>query len=141
MLYVEDARYFTDGMGLIEGDLIRVGANEPVRVLDIDYLTGAITLDQAIQWGANEGVSYPYSGQAPDMGMFEYGLIDAARGDVNGDGVLTAADVIFLVNYVFKGGAAPPGMSGDANCDISVTSADVIYLVNHIFKSGPAPNC
>jgi hypothetical protein len=62
-------------------------------------------------------------------------------GDVDANGVLASADVIKLVNFTFKGGAAPvpcPG-AGDTNCSGHITSADVIVLVNHIFKSGPTP--
>jgi hypothetical protein len=61
-------------------------------------------------------------------------------GDTNADGLTTSADIIFMVNYIFKGGAAPsvPG-HGDVNCDGLDTSADIIYLVNYVFKGGPAP--
>jgi len=62
-------------------------------------------------------------------------------GDVNNDRVLTASDIIGLVNYVFKGGVEPYPFagSGDVNCSGSVTSSDIIQLVNHVFKGGPAP--
>lgn len=66
----------------------------------------------------------------------------AVGGDANNDGVVTSADIIYLVNFVFKGGSPPlPNwLSGDANCDDVVTSGDVIYLVGFIFKGG-APPC
>jgi len=61
-------------------------------------------------------------------------------GDTNADGVTSAADIIFMVNYVFKGGLPPTVTDhGDANCDGLDTSADIIMLVNYIFKSGAAP--
>lgn len=62
-------------------------------------------------------------------------------GDINNDRVLTASDVIGLVNYVFKGGAKPYPFAGtgDVNCSGAVTSSDIIEFVNHVFKSGPAP--
>jgi hypothetical protein len=65
----------------------------------------------------------------------------AMTGDVNGNGSLTSADVIALVNYVFKGGAEPQpcAIVGDVNCSSSITSADIIYMVNYVFKSGAAP--
>ena len=65
----------------------------------------------------------------------------AMTGDVNLSGTYTSSDVILIVNYVFKGGAAPlpcPA-NGDANCSGNVTSADIITLVNHVFKGGAAP--
>ena len=62
-------------------------------------------------------------------------------GDVNLSTTLTSADIIYLVNYVFKSGPVPLPCeaAGDVNCSNSVTSADIIYLVNHVFKSGPLP--
>ena len=66
--------------------------------------------------------------------------LKALRGDANGDGKVTVSDVVFLVNYLFKGGPTPlPYHSGDANCDTKVTISDVVYLVNYLFKGGPPP--
>jgi hypothetical protein len=69
----------------------------------------------------------------------QFGVFQAA--DVNGDGPVTSADIIWLVNYVFKGGTEPVPCpaAGDVNCDGLVTSADIIYLVNYVFKGGPPP--
>jgi len=65
----------------------------------------------------------------------------AMTGDVNTNGSITSADIIYLVNYVFKGGALPMPCipSGDVNCSGTVTSADIIYLVNYVFKGGTLP--
>jgi hypothetical protein len=62
-------------------------------------------------------------------------------GDVNVSGTITSADIIGLVNFVFKGGAAPLPCtaSGDVNCSGTVTSADIIGLVNFVFKGGASP--
>ena len=62
-------------------------------------------------------------------------------GDINVSGAITSADIISLVNYVFKSGTPPQPCVGaaDVNCNQTVTSADVIYLVNHVFKGGPVP--
>jgi cysteine-rich repeat protein len=62
-------------------------------------------------------------------------------GDVNNSGTITSADIIYLVNYVFKGQAPPMpcAASGDVNCSGTVTSADIIFLVGFVFKGGPAP--
>jgi len=60
------------------------------------------------------------------------------RGDIDQNGAVTAGDVVYLVNYVLKGGPAPLAPeTGDVNSTCSVTSADVIYLVNFVFKAGP----
>jgi glucose/arabinose dehydrogenase len=65
-----------------------------------------------------------------------------AAGDVNLSGEVTSADIIYLVNYVFKGGAAPLPVTsnGDVDCSGTITSADIIYLVSYVFKGG-APPC
>jgi len=64
------------------------------------------------------------------------------RGDVSGDNKLTVSDVIYLINYLFKGGTKPdPLQSGDVNCDGKVNIADAVFLVNYLFKGGPAPVC
>ncbi len=61
-------------------------------------------------------------------------------GDANGDQKVGLADVVYLVNYVFKSGAAPvPLEAGDTNKDGKVSLADIVYLVNFVFKGGPPP--
>jgi hypothetical protein len=62
-------------------------------------------------------------------------------GDVDVSGAIEAADIIIMVNYLFKGGPEPQPLAqaGDVNCDGVTTSADIIDLVNHVFKSGAAP--
>jgi choice-of-anchor B domain-containing protein len=72
---------------------------------------------------------------------FTTGCVIAITGDVDVSGRITASDLIALVAYVFKSGAAPQPVvqAGDANCSGAVSAEDVIYLVNYVFKSGPAP--
>jgi hypothetical protein len=63
-------------------------------------------------------------------------------GDANADGKITVSDVVYLVNYLFKGGPiAKPYEAGEANCDGKVTVSDVVYLVNYLFKGGQPPIC
>ncbi|OGC77616.1 MAG: hypothetical protein A2Z27_03050 [candidate division Zixibacteria bacterium RBG_16_50_21] len=62
-------------------------------------------------------------------------------GDANNNGFVDLADVVFLINYLFKFGypapPVPPAGDPDGGCDIDLE--DVIYLVNYILKGGPAP--
>lgn len=63
------------------------------------------------------------------------------RGDVNVSGAINSADIIYMVNFVFKGGAPPicSPTAGDVNCNGVTNSADIIFLVNYVFKGGQAP--
>jgi hypothetical protein len=64
------------------------------------------------------------------------------HGDANGDFIVDAADVVFLINYLYQGGNPPyPYEAGDANCDGEVTASDVVYLINYLFKNGDPPPC
>lgn len=54
------------------------------------------------------------------------------QGDVNGDGVVTIADVTSLVNIILGKSPAPATGVADVNTDGSVTIADVTALVNKI---------
>jgi hypothetical protein len=75
-----------------------------------------------------------------DQGLLIYAL--DSRGDINADGKKNAADIILLVNYVFKSGPPPnPVLQGDTECKGGTTSADIIYLVNFVFKSSTPPVC
>jgi hypothetical protein len=65
----------------------------------------------------------------------------ADRGDVDGTYGVFVSDLTFMVNYIFKGGAAPiPQETGDVNCDYNVNVADLSYLVNFLFKGGFEPD-
>jgi hypothetical protein len=61
-------------------------------------------------------------------------------GDPNYDGKTDIVDVVYLVNYIFRGG--PPicvEKSGDVSCDDEVTVVDIVYLIGYLFKGGPPP--
>lgn len=70
-LEVEDARYFSDGYGVIAGDMIQIGSLKPVKISKVDYGAHTITLAAKRSWGAGAKVSYVYSGKAPDIGAVE----------------------------------------------------------------------
>jgi hypothetical protein len=64
----------------------------------------------------------------------------ARRGDVNRDGKINAADVVYLINYLFIHGPEPiPREAGDVNCDAKISASDVVYLINYLFIGGPPP--
>jgi parallel beta-helix repeat protein len=69
-----DARYFTDGLGLLAGDTVRIGEVTAV-VKKVDYTDNTITVDRQIIWKRGDSVSYLYSGTKPDRGAKEAGSL------------------------------------------------------------------
>ena len=65
------------------------------------------------------------------------------RGDCNGDAVITLADAICMMQYLFGSGPVPIPVHdvGDANCDTDVDIIDIVYIVNHVLRGGPKPKC
>jgi hypothetical protein len=62
------------------------------------------------------------------------------RGDATGDYKIDIADVVYLLNFLFKEGPAPnPPEAGDVNCSGFITLGDTVYLLNYLFKNGPPP--
>jgi len=89
--------------------------------------------------------SYPnnsYTLMRRIMGWFGLEKPSYIRGDANGDGIIDLADVLYLINYLYKGGPAPdPFEAGDCTCDGIVDLGDVLYLISYLYKGGPAPGC
>jgi len=63
-------------------------------------------------------------------------------GDANGNGIVNALDITYLINYLYKHGTAPaPIKAGDVNNSGGVNALDITYLINYIYKHGSAPSC
>jgi hypothetical protein len=77
-----------------------------------------------------------------NQGFWQENLSGFVRGDCNGDGVVGPADVVYLLNYLFRAGPAPdPLWVGECNCDDIVGPADIVFLINYLFRGGPLPEC
>jgi hypothetical protein len=64
------------------------------------------------------------------------------RGDANSDGAIGAGDIVYLLNYLFRGDNEPcPMESGDANCSGAVEAGDIVYLITYLYRGGPPPTC
>lgn len=63
----------------------------------------------------------------------------AVKGDINKDGILTAADVIILLNCTFLGLAGCELCFADMNCDGIQTAADIVIELNYVFLGTPPP--
>lgn len=66
--------------------------------------------------------------------------VTARRGDADSDRDIDLGDAVFLLNYLFRSGQAPPLLeAADLNCDELIDLADVIVLLNYLFREGPLP--
>jgi hypothetical protein len=71
-----------------------------------------------------------------------FSIVIWVRGDADGDGLINAADVVYLINYLYIGGPVPlPWAAGDVNSDGTINAADVVYLINYLYIHGPPPAC
>ena len=78
---VVDPKFFIDGYGIVEGDLIQLeGSTIKVRVLSVDTIGRVLNVDQASSWSAGQGVTLAYSGATPDLGAHELGDQHSASG-------------------------------------------------------------
>jgi hypothetical protein len=62
------------------------------------------------------------------------------RGNANADAQINITDGIYVLNYLFLGGPAPPcAESANANGDAVLNITDGIYILNFLFLGGPQP--
>ena len=74
---VEDAGYFCDGFGMVDGDMVQFqGSSEPLMVVNVDYEKNTLELSGFYSWGKGVGISMAFSGVAPDIGAIEFCLAD-----------------------------------------------------------------
>ena len=69
-------------------------------------------------------------------------ILLSERGDATGDSVVNVADIMYMINYLFKSGPEPVSfVAGDANCDGDHGILDIVFLVNYLYKGGLPPGC
>ena len=71
---MDESNYFFAGildLNII-GDIIFVGDDTDLEVIDVNYVSETITVDRSISWSDGDVVSLSsYQGSAPDIGSFE----------------------------------------------------------------------
>jgi len=93
-------------------------------------------------WGYAYVTGYSYGGDGTHDDYTTIKYYTYFLGDVNGDFSIDLGDVLLLIAYLYKGGAAPfPIWTGDVDCDEDVDLGDVLYLIAYLYKGGPAPGC
>jgi Dockerin type I domain len=61
-------------------------------------------------------------------------------GDANSDSEVDVSDAVFIINFVFVGGAAPEHWEwANVNCDGAINVSDAVWIINYVFVGGAAP--
>jgi hypothetical protein len=136
--YVDSLKYWMENLGWgIDNDTTPEDKSIFIADAPFDLPAGGIHLEKWLKWG---------SASAGDVAWkhFLYNVLHQEgfyRGDVNKSGKLDVTDVVYTINYLFKGGAKPIEFEDQADVtnDKLVTVTDVVYMINFLFKGGPAP--
>jgi hypothetical protein len=125
--------------------------------LTVTRQTASVDFVPGDGWGAPWDISGLTEGQAYFLLTTAFDVDDNSRsrsilfrkscttagnpGDLDDDGDIDAADIIYLVNMLYEGGPAPVAgpQVADANCDAFIDMTDIVYLMRYLYSSGPAP--
>ncbi len=143
--------YYTDSYTLGEG--FYVDDIYPVETFGTVTTVSSTIPDTSYHFSNRTAGTYFYKARAMDA-QNQWGLfskLDEVQvgsggpfvcGDASGNGVVNALDVTFIINFLYKGGAAPnPTAAADVNNTGTVNALDVTYLINFLYKGGAAPIC
>ncbi len=62
------------------------------------------------------------------------------NGDVTGDGRVNISDIVFVINYLYRGGPPPNDPNyADVNGNCVINIQDISYLIKYLYLGGPAP--
>lgn len=70
------------------------------------------------------------------LARMEYGAT-MATGDANNDGVVSASDVVLLIDYLYDSGHLINEHNTDVNGDCVVNVLDLVYLIGHVHGGQP----
>jgi len=139
------------GMGQLVGDSIYIEPNPSQYKLlfklgvDVFCLSDTVS-DRNVSFYMFPGNDSFLSDRQGNTVPFEYHqgdltVMGGVPGDCSGDSLVDLSDLLFLVSYLYKGGAEPCiPETGDANGDCEVELADLLFLVSYLYKGGAPPN-
>ncbi len=156
----------TDGLQVLYNaaylhDSMVVAFYQPAAWLSLDKTSGVI--DPSV----SDTVQITFNSAGLDLGLYQNNVVilnndpdplknpfnilaemtvdDAPQflcGDLDENGTVDILDIVFYVDFKFKGGPAPAKLpSADVNNDGDTNILDIIYLIDFKFKGGPAPDC
>jgi hypothetical protein len=142
-IYMGDTawKYLNAAPGVYTQDPAAGGDNEcHITIASHDW-AGGDTYELAVAQFGLHGITGGSSDEIVALGKLANKWVGGGRGDVNNDGLVNLADIMYLAAYVNGGGPGPvPFMHlGDVDCDGDVDIDDVLYLIDWYFDDGPCP--
>jgi hypothetical protein len=109
--------------------------------IGVSFLDG-FRVEPAGPWKVNSAASA--DGSSLEVGTGRSLIVPCSspfhRGDANADGEANLTDVIFLLEYLFRGGDAPTCLeAAEVNEDGKLNLTDGVYLLLWLFRGGPEP--
>jgi subtilisin family serine protease len=146
--------YLTQDFGYMGGTSMSCGMVTGLAslLLSVDPNFYPLELRETIEKTADKVGDYMYyieTGKSMELGHGRINCYNAlvlasgytyVYGDANGNGTVTEADVVYLINYLYRDGPPPEIPSaGDANGDCTVSTGDVVYLLSYLYRRGNPP--
>lgn len=122
---------FTDTAVATVTDAAMLAAKGPLTILPGDSVKIAFALVAATTLDSLK--SYTETAQN------RYRRIASTKGDLNGDGSFSAADIVLGLNCVFFSSGVCPLNRLDMDCDGVLQLADIVILINRVFLDLPPP--
>jgi hypothetical protein len=113
--------------------------------MDIDYDISSLAGGQSTVYirftmGQTNGDNRYCGWNIDDLRLISYECSSYICGDATGDESINISDAVWIINYIFIGGAEPdPYESGDTNCDGTVNVSDAVWIINYVFTGGDDP--
>jgi len=119
---------------------------------DPDFTTGVVTKNgltdtsyaislprQTYYWHAK---SYNQCGKESAYQDSPFSFYVYVSGDASKDGIVDVSDIVYLLNYLYRGGPQPdPPQSADVYPDQVLDVSDLVFLLNYLYRHGFAPAC
>jgi hypothetical protein len=109
---VDDSLFFTDGYGIVGGDVVQIGSNPPVQIINVDNAGNTLTVASPVSFNLGDTVDLPFSGSAPNIGPITVDLIHLPA----------AAPVISPSGGTFQGSVSVSIQDGTPGSEIYFTT-------------------
>ncbi|MCP4633190.1 MAG: hypothetical protein GY855_09720, partial [candidate division Zixibacteria bacterium] len=90
---------------------------------------------------SHDGQKIAYAGEG-GIWVIDAPTYDPLCGDTDGSDEIDILDIVYLINFKYKGGPAPDPLEiGDTDGSGGIDILDIVYLINFKYKGGPEPIC